>query len=141
VCQRREAGWPARPTRRGYCIGEKRVFAWQHDARIPPLRGRIKQRRYNAFGRLNYFVGAAEVGFRATSCSGNLSVRFAMTDSEGNRTMVDKVILITGGGRGIRGACSLLAAQRGYKVCVTYRTDAAAALNVVAETKLNMENS
>jgi NAD(P)-dependent dehydrogenase (short-subunit alcohol dehydrogenase family) len=66
-----------------------------------------------------------------TSCSGNLSVRFAMTDSNGNR-MMEKVILITGGGRGIGAACSLLAAQNGYKVCVNYRTDAAAALKVVA---------
>ncbi|WP_426178226.1 SDR family oxidoreductase [Massilia sp. TWR1-2-2] len=46
--------------------------------------------------------------------------------------MMEKVILITGGGRGIGAACSLLAAQRGYKVCVNYRTDATAALNVVA---------
>jgi NAD(P)-dependent dehydrogenase (short-subunit alcohol dehydrogenase family) len=54
-----------------------------------------------------------------------------MTDSNGTRTM-EKIILITGGGRGIGAACSLLAAQRGYKVCVNYRTDATAALNVVA---------
>ncbi|MET0858996.1 MAG: SDR family oxidoreductase [Telluria sp.] len=46
--------------------------------------------------------------------------------------MMEKVILITGGGRGIGAACSLLAAQHGYKVCVNYRTDATAALNVVA---------
>ncbi|HEU0367773.1 MAG TPA: SDR family oxidoreductase [Candidatus Acidoferrum sp.] len=46
--------------------------------------------------------------------------------------MMEKIILITGGGRGIGAACALLAAQQGYKVCVNYRSDGAAAFNVVA---------
>jgi len=42
-----------------------------------------------------------------------------------------KTILITGAGRGIGAACALLAAERGYAVCVNYRSDAAAAGAVV----------
>jgi len=45
--------------------------------------------------------------------------------------MTDKTILITGAGRGIGAACALLAAARGYRVCVNYRTDRDAALGVV----------
>jgi NAD(P)-dependent dehydrogenase (short-subunit alcohol dehydrogenase family) len=45
---------------------------------------------------------------------------------------MDKIILITGGGRGIGASCALLAAQQGYKVCVNYRSDSAAASDVVA---------
>lgn len=45
---------------------------------------------------------------------------------------MDKIILITGGGRGIGAACALLAAERGYKVGVNYRHDHAAAAAVVA---------
>ena len=42
-----------------------------------------------------------------------------------------KNILITGGGRGIGAACALLAAQQGYRVCINYRSDGAAAAQVV----------
>ena len=42
-----------------------------------------------------------------------------------------KTILVTGGGRGIGAACALLAAERGYRVCINYRSDAAAAAQVV----------
>ena len=42
-----------------------------------------------------------------------------------------KTILITGAGRGIGAACAMLAAARGYRVCVNYRADSAAALDVV----------
>ncbi len=45
--------------------------------------------------------------------------------------MTEKIIIITGGGRGIGASCALLAAQQGYKVCVNYRSDRDAALNVV----------
>lgn len=45
--------------------------------------------------------------------------------------MSDEVILITGGGRGIGAATALLAAERGYRVCVNYRTDQASAAAVV----------
>lgn len=43
-----------------------------------------------------------------------------------------KVVLITGASRGIGAATARLAAQRGYAVCVNYRTDRAAADRVVA---------
>ena len=46
--------------------------------------------------------------------------------------MNDKIILITGGGRGIGAACALLAGQQGYTVCISYRTDHDAAARVVA---------
>lgn len=43
-----------------------------------------------------------------------------------------KVILVTGGGRGIGAATARLAAERGYAVCVNYRKNRAAADEVVA---------
>src|SRR5215204_2292666 len=42
------------------------------------------------------------------------------------------VVLITGGGRGIGAATARLAASRGYAVCVNYRHDKAAAVQVVS---------
>jgi NAD(P)-dependent dehydrogenase (short-subunit alcohol dehydrogenase family) len=42
-----------------------------------------------------------------------------------------RTILITGGSRGIGAACALLAAERGYRVCINYRADANAAASVV----------
>lgn len=42
-----------------------------------------------------------------------------------------KTILITGGGRGIGAACARLAAAEGYRVCINYRSDDAAAASVV----------
>jgi NAD(P)-dependent dehydrogenase (short-subunit alcohol dehydrogenase family) len=42
-----------------------------------------------------------------------------------------KTILITGASRGIGAACALLAARRGYQVCINYRSDADAALQLV----------
>ena len=44
---------------------------------------------------------------------------------------MNKAVLITGGGRGIGAATSLLAATRGYHVAVNYRTDARAAESIV----------
>jgi NAD(P)-dependent dehydrogenase (short-subunit alcohol dehydrogenase family) len=44
---------------------------------------------------------------------------------------MNKTILVTGGSRGIGAACALLAARRGYTVCVNYRDNAAAAGDVV----------
>ncbi|MFC8448532.1 SDR family oxidoreductase [Kitasatospora sp. NPDC057223] len=44
---------------------------------------------------------------------------------------MSEVILITGGGRGIGAATALLAGRRGYRVCVNYRADTAAAEGVV----------
>ena len=48
---------------------------------------------------------------------------------------MNKVLLITGGGRGIGAATALLAAQRGYAVAVNYRTDAAAAQQVLDQIR------
>ncbi|AMB80032.1 MULTISPECIES: SDR family oxidoreductase [Pseudomonas] len=45
---------------------------------------------------------------------------------------MDKVILITGGSRGIGAATAILAAQQGYRICINYLTDAAAAHEVLA---------
>lgn len=46
---------------------------------------------------------------------------------------MDKVLLITGAGRGIGAATALLAAERGYAVCVNYLRNAEAAASVVKE--------
>jgi NAD(P)-dependent dehydrogenase (short-subunit alcohol dehydrogenase family) len=45
------------------------------------------------------------------------------------------VVVITGGGRGIGAATARLAAERGYAVCVNFRSDAAAAGEVVAAAR------
>ena len=44
---------------------------------------------------------------------------------------MNKVLVVTGGSRGIGAATALLAAQRGYAVCVNYRQNLAAAERVV----------
>lgn len=44
-----------------------------------------------------------------------------------------KVVIVTGGGRGIGAATSVLAAQRGYSVCVNYRSHEVSANDVVSE--------
>jgi len=46
-----------------------------------------------------------------------------------------KIILITGGSRGIGAATARLAAQRGYAVCISYSRNSAAAAAVVDEIK------
>jgi NAD(P)-dependent dehydrogenase (short-subunit alcohol dehydrogenase family) len=48
---------------------------------------------------------------------------------------MDRVLVVTGGGRGIGAATALLAARRGYRVCVNYRSDAAAAAAIVAQIR------
>jgi NAD(P)-dependent dehydrogenase (short-subunit alcohol dehydrogenase family) len=45
---------------------------------------------------------------------------------------VNKVLIVTGGGRGIGAATARLAAERGYAVCVNYRKNQSAAEAVVA---------
>ena len=40
---------------------------------------------------------------------------------------MSKALLVTGGGRGIGAATALLAAERGWAVCVNYRRERAAA--------------
>jgi len=42
----------------------------------------------------------------------------------------DKVMIVTGGGRGIGAATALLAAERGYAVCVNYLRDEKSAVNL-----------
>ncbi|MFE4971087.1 SDR family oxidoreductase [Kitasatospora sp. NPDC056651] len=46
-------------------------------------------------------------------------------------TTTDDVLIVTGAGRGIGAATALLAARRGHRVCVNYRTDEASATAVV----------
>lgn len=46
---------------------------------------------------------------------------------------MSKVVIVTGGARGIGAAISMLAAARGYAVCVNYQSNTAAAEEVVAE--------
>lgn len=47
--------------------------------------------------------------------------------------MSKQVLLVTGGSRGIGAATALLAAEQGYAVCVNYRSNQAAAENVVRQ--------
>jgi NAD(P)-dependent dehydrogenase (short-subunit alcohol dehydrogenase family) len=49
--------------------------------------------------------------------------------------MMAKVMIITGGSRGIGTATASLAAERGYAVCVNYRRDRIAAMRVVEKIK------
>jgi NAD(P)-dependent dehydrogenase (short-subunit alcohol dehydrogenase family) len=44
---------------------------------------------------------------------------------------VTRALIVTGGSRGIGAACAALAAQRGWSVCVNYRSNEAAATDVV----------
>ncbi|MCG8461340.1 MAG: SDR family NAD(P)-dependent oxidoreductase, partial [Holophagales bacterium] len=44
-----------------------------------------------------------------------------------------QILLVTGGSRGIGAATSVLAARRGYAVCVSYRRDREAAERIVSE--------
>ena len=46
--------------------------------------------------------------------------------------IADRVAVVTGGGRGIGRAVSILAARAGYRICLSYVSDAAAARQVVA---------
>jgi NAD(P)-dependent dehydrogenase (short-subunit alcohol dehydrogenase family) len=46
-----------------------------------------------------------------------------------------KVLLVTGGGRGIGAACVRLAARHGYDVAVNYKSDAKAAAGMVSEVQ------
>jgi NAD(P)-dependent dehydrogenase (short-subunit alcohol dehydrogenase family) len=54
---------------------------------------------------------------------------------------MNKVLVITGGSRGIGAATALLAAARGYTVCVNYHKNQAAAEAVVGEIKANGGNA
>ena len=48
---------------------------------------------------------------------------------------MEKVIVVTGGGRGIGAATSRIAAERGYAVCVNYVRNREAADQVVADCR------
>ena len=72
----------------------------------------------------NYLVVAA--GYFAGT-AGDMNEIYAAHSGLG------KVIIITGGGRGIGAATALLAAKRGYKVCISYLEQSAAAETVVKE--------
>ncbi|NWA02449.1 SDR family oxidoreductase [Pseudomonas gingeri] len=48
---------------------------------------------------------------------------------------MEKVIVITGGSRGIGAATALLAAQQGYRICINYMNDDAAAHEVLEQVR------
>ncbi len=48
---------------------------------------------------------------------------------------MDKVIIITGGSRGIGAATALLAARQGYRVCINYHADDESAQRVLAQVR------
>lgn len=48
---------------------------------------------------------------------------------------MDKVIVITGGSRGIGAATALLAAREGYRVCINYQADDESARDVLAQVR------
>ena len=52
-------------------------------------------------------------------------------------TIVNQVILVTGGSRGIGAATARLAAERGYAVCLTYKNNREAAEAIANEIKRN----
>ena len=53
-----------------------------------------------------------------------------MSKTSAAESIMSKVLIVTGGGRGIGKATCLLAAERGWDVCVNYASDAAAAEKV-----------
>ena len=48
---------------------------------------------------------------------------------------MDKVIVITGGSRGIGAATALLAAAQGYRICINFQADEQAALGVLEQVR------
>ncbi len=51
------------------------------------------------------------------------------------KASMDKVIVITGGGRGIGAAKALLAAEQGYRICINYQSDEQAAHSVLEQVR------
>jgi NAD(P)-dependent dehydrogenase (short-subunit alcohol dehydrogenase family) len=56
-----------------------------------------------------------------------------MCSKRGDLPLTDKVVIITGGSRGIGRATALAAAARGYRICIGYVSNEAAAQSAVAE--------
>jgi NAD(P)-dependent dehydrogenase (short-subunit alcohol dehydrogenase family) len=56
-----------------------------------------------------------------------------MCSKRGDLPLNDKVVIITGGSRGIGRATALAAAARGYRICIGYVSNEAAAQSAVAE--------
>jgi len=48
---------------------------------------------------------------------------------------MDKVLIITGGSRGIGAETALLAAREGYRLCINYHSDEKAALSVLEQVR------
>ena len=48
---------------------------------------------------------------------------------------MDKVVIITGGSRGIGAATALLAARQGYRICINFQSDEVAALRVLEQVR------
>jgi NAD(P)-dependent dehydrogenase (short-subunit alcohol dehydrogenase family) len=59
----------------------------------------------------------------------------------GGHTLNDRVAIITGGSRGIGRATALAAAARGFRICVGYASNQAAAREVVAAIESNNGNA
>src|SRR5260221_7633657 len=62
-----------------------------------------------------------------------MGFRRGLSRRGGSLLMTDRVLIVTGGSRGIGAATCRLAGQRGYGVVVNYNRDATAAAAVVAE--------
>src|SRR5260370_42428351 len=62
-----------------------------------------------------------------------MGFRRGLSRRRGGLLMSDKILIVTGGSRGIGAATCRLAGQRGYAVVVNYNRDAPAAAAVVAE--------
>lgn len=58
-----------------------------------------------------------------------------MNQSARKNNSPQQIVVITGGGRGIGAATALLAAKRGYKVCISYLEQADAAESVVKQIR------
>jgi NAD(P)-dependent dehydrogenase (short-subunit alcohol dehydrogenase family) len=63
------------------------------------------------------------------------SILAADCSFEWGKASMDKVIVITGGGRGIGAATALLAAQQGYRICINYQADEQAAQQVLEQVR------
>src|SRR5258708_25472742 len=65
-----------------------------------------------------------------------MGFRRGLSRRGGRLLMTGKILIVTGGSRGIGAATCRLAGQRGYAVVVNYHRDADAAATIVAEIEL-----